>query len=180
MPDPANEKVLRATWNWRSPSEGDESGGLEGLRRQALTQFVVMVLVAAFLYFVLDHTLFVPFILALAAVVLVLGMALPRAYRPIHRFGRWLGQVVGKGLAYLLLVPFFYLFFMPVALLLRLQGRDPLHRSFRETNWTYWIRRAPKDRDENIDRQFMREDKAARGALRAVGATDSPQEGEGS
>ena len=107
-------------------------------------------------------------------------MAFPRAYRPIHRFGRGLGHVVGKGLAYLLLVPFFYLFFTPVAWLLRLQGRDPLHRGFREANWTYWIRRAPKDRDENIDRQFMREDKAARGELRAVGETDAPRGGDAS
>ncbi len=74
----------------------------------------------------------------------------------------------GKGLTYLLLVPFFYLFFTPAALILRAQGRDPLHRRFRDKRWTYWISRSPKERDENIDRQFMREDKEARGKLRPV------------
>jgi hypothetical protein len=170
MPDAMNQRVLRATWNWRSADEGGSVSGTAGLRRQAVIQTVVMVLVAAFLFFILDHTFFVPFILGLAALVLILGLAYPPAYRPIHRFGRWLGRAVGKGLTYLLLVPFFFLFFTPVALLLRLQGRDPLHRGFRDAQWTYWIRRSPKDRDENIDRQFLREDKVARDALRAVGS----------
>jgi hypothetical protein len=172
MPGLVNQRVLDATWNWRATGQKDPGSGTEGLRRQAVIQTVVMVLVAAFLYFILGHTYFVPVILALAAIVLALGLAYPPAYRPIHRFGRWLGRVVGKGLTYLLLVPFFFLFFTPVALILRLQGRDPLHRAFREENWTYWIRRAGKDRDDNIDRQFLREDKEARGELRAVDAGD--------
>lgn len=170
MPDQLNQRVLRATWDWRVAGEVTTGSAVSGLRRQAVIQAVVMALVAAFLYFIIGHTFFVPVILGLAAVVLVLGLVFPPAYRHIHRFGRWLGRTVGKGLTYLLLVPFFFLFFTPVALILRLQGRDPLHREFRESSLTYWIRRAAKDRDDNIDRQFMREDKEARGELRDVGS----------
>lgn len=176
MPDHLNQRVLRATWDWRAVGEVAPGSAVAGLRRQAVIQTLVMVLVAAFLYFIVGHTFFVPVILALAAVVLILGLAFPPAYRPVHRFGRWLGQVVGKGLTYMLLVPFFFLFFLPVAMVLRLQGRDPLHREFREPRWTYWIRRSAKDRNENIDRQFLREDKEARGELRAVDS-DSASEG---
>lgn len=171
-----NRNVVRATWNWRSPGGEKAGSATENLRRQALTQTMVMVLVAALLYFVFHHTFFVPVILALAAIVLILGMAFPSAYRPIHAFGRRLGIAVGKGLTYLLLVPFFFLFFTPVALILRAQGRDPLHRGFRDSQWTYWIRRPAKDSDDNIDKQFLREDKATREELRAVGTVAERRE----
>ena len=65
--------------------------------------------------------------------ILILGLFIPSAYRPVHTFGQWLGRVVGKTLNLVLLVPFYFLFFTPVALLLRLQGRDPLHRTNRES-----------------------------------------------
>lgn len=128
-----------------------------------------MGLVGAALFFGFQHLLFAKIVWGLAVLVVFLGLFIPPAYKPIHAFGRWLGNVVGKGLTYLLLVPFFFLFFFPVAVILRLQGRDPMHRTFRDPQWTYWIARSRRERGDNIDKQFLREDREARGNLRPTG-----------
>lgn len=161
---------MQATWDWRGRLAATKTGPDQGHRRQALIQAAVMSLIAAGLYFGLHHHLFARIIWAVAGLVLILGLFFPAAYRPVHAFGQWLGRVVGMALTYLLLVPFFFLFFTPVALLLRLQKRDPLHRHYRDPQWTYWIARNSKERGENIDRQFLREDREARQELRPVDA----------
>jgi len=170
MSETSSRRVMEATWDWQSRQDDTSTGSAGGHRRSALIQAVVMSLIAGVLYFGFHHHLFARVIWALAGLILILGLFLPAAYRPIHAFGRWLGRVVGKALTYILLVPFFFLFFTPVAILLRMQKRDPLHRAYRKSQWTYWIARSPKDRAENIDKQFLREDKEARGSLRPVGA----------
>ncbi len=168
MPD-NQTRVLQVTWNWREAVAGnaDRTGGL---RRAAVIQAVVMGIVAAILLYWLHHVLAGRIVAGLAAAVLALGLALPQAYRPVHAFGQTLGRAVGTCLAYVLLVPFFFLFFLPVALLLRLLGRDPLHRRFRDARWTYWVCRQPRPRGYNITKQFLHEDRAARGQLREVGS----------
>ena len=180
MPDSPTRPVLDATWNWREPADPSAGQGPTNLRRAALVQTAVMVLVAAGLQFLLHHGLFARIVLAMAAVVLILGLIHPPSYRPVHAFGRWLGRTVGKALTYLLLVPFFFLFFTPVALFLRWRGRDPLHRSFRDARWTYWIARSPKEPSENIDKQFLREERKGRGELREVGDMRPREGGPGS
>jgi|GEM_PF-312677 len=174
MSEASTRRVMETTWNWRSGLGGGPVPLPGNLRRSAVTQAAVMALVAAFLFYGLHHELLARVVLGLAGLVLVLGLAFPPAYRPVHAFGRWLGRVVGKALTYVLLVPFFYLFFTPVAMALRAQGRDPLHRRFRDPQWTYWIRRSPKARDENIDKQFLREEKECRSEFRNVGPEARP------
>ena len=178
MPDTPFSRVMQVTWNWRDPAGSSRVPAADNLRSNALIQGAVMGLVGSALYFGFHHVLLARIVWGLAVLVVFLGLFIPPAYRPVHAFGRWLGSVVGKGLTYLLLVPFFFLFFAPVAMILRLQGRDPLHRNFRDPQWTYWIARSRRDRGENIDKQFLREDREARGDQRPVG-TLPEDEGSG-
>ncbi len=165
--------VLEVTWNWRQADRSPAQG--TNLRRNAVIQALVTGAVAAVLLYGLGHELAGRIVAGVAVVVLLLGLFLPKAYGGVHRFGQTLGRAVGTALTYLLLVPFFYLFFLPVALWLRLRGRDPLHRTFRESKWTYWNSRRLRARDHNIDRQFLQEDRAARHALREVGTLPQRQ-----
>lgn len=168
MPD-SRPTVLQVTWNWREPVS-DQAQPNTNLRRAAIVQALVTGTVAVILYFGLGHQLAGRIIAGLATVVLLLGLFIPAAYAVIHRFGQTLGRATGSLLTHLLLTPFFYLFFLPVALWLRFRGRDPLHRTFRDPRWTYWVSRQPQPRDQNIERQFLLEDRAARGQLREVGS----------
>ncbi|MCP4547695.1 MAG: hypothetical protein GY835_14640 [bacterium] len=166
-------RVNQVTWDWRSASVGGSRSvdRIGVMRRAALIQVVVMGLVGVVLHLLLHHILFARIIWGLAAVILILGLTAPRLYRPIYRFGHWLGQLVGKLMLYVLLVPFYFVLFVPVSLYLKLRGRDPLQRTRREPGLTYWIPRRPKARDANIADQFLREDKAARNLNRPEGAS---------
>ncbi|NIP18141.1 MAG: hypothetical protein GWM87_08275, partial [Xanthomonadales bacterium] len=72
-----------------------------------------MLLIAWFLYAKLHHVLMSKVIVALAALVLISGLFLPRVFNAIERGGRRLGFWVGTGLTWILLVPFFYVVFVP-------------------------------------------------------------------
>ena len=173
---PTSPKVLAATWNWRQP-KSEAPAPAKSLRRAAVLQALVMSVVSALLQYGLGHVLAGRIVAGLALLVLVLGIFVPAAYRPLHTFGQTLGRWVGTALTYLLLVPFFFLFFAPVALWLRLRGHDPLHRTFRDPQWTYWISRQQQAADHNIKRLFLQEDRAARGALREVGSLPDREPG---
>ncbi len=172
--------VQECTWNWQEDSRpGTGNQNNRGpLLRQALLQSAIMALVGLFLFFVIGHLLMGKIVMVLAAVVLLLGILIPAAYARVHAFGQTLGQWVGRILLYVLMIPFFYLFMTPVALFLRLQKRDPLQRGLRDSQWTYWIPRVSRARDDNIEKQFLRENKTARYALRPVGTVGWKNEGE--
>lgn len=166
-----NASVQETVWNWRDKS-GQNAGTSEaaGLRRQAVIQAVVMGVIGFILLKWIGHPTFAKVVWGLAGVVLVLGLAAPRAYRPIHGFGQWLGRAIGALLTYVLLVPLYFLVFTPAALILRLQGRDPMQRQPRDRQYTCWVRRDRAATPESYTRQFLLEDKGARRELRPVGA----------
>jgi hypothetical protein len=161
--------VTEVTWPWRTADHGAAAPASD-LRRTALVQAVVMGILAACVLYVLGRALAGRLIAGAAILVLLLGFFVPAAYRRVHGFGQAVGRLVGGMLVYVLLVPFFYLVVVPGAIWLRLRGRDPLHRRFRAARYSYWVPRAPQARDQNIDRQFLQEDRTARGALRDVGS----------
>jgi hypothetical protein len=162
--------VTAAVWNWRERLGETRTSavGSAHLRRAAVCQAAAMLAIAAVLVFLLKHDRVGVVIAAAAVVILLLGLIAPRAYRPIHRFGQWLARGVGLVLVYVLMVPCYYLFFFPVAVLLRWQGRDPLHRRPRAAGLTYWIPRRQETPLDLYERQFTREDKQARELERPV------------
>ena len=164
--------VVRVTWNWQDPVTPRPRRHSGRLRRDAVVQALVMGVVGTLLVFVLGHVTVGRIVWLLAGVVLLLGLLWPAGYRPIHAFGNGLGRAVGTVLRYLLLVPGYWLVFVPGHLLLRLRGRDPLQRKYYPATDTYWIPRPAKTRDANIADQFLREDRDLRLARRPVGACD--------
>jgi len=89
---------------------------------------------------------------SLAAVVLVLGLFIPPAFqavqRALGRFGAW----VGAALTWLLLVPFFYLVFMPGHFIMQVLKKDPLQ--LREASAaSCWSERPPLKPD-HFKKQF--------------------------
>ncbi|MFH1845412.1 MAG: hypothetical protein ABIF77_19680 [bacterium] len=170
--------VSSVVWNWRNPVTEVIAAARHRneLRRASALQVGVMAVIGALLYFWLQHHLMAQIVWGLAGLFLLLGLGFPPAYRPIHRFGRWLALVVGSALIYVLLVPFFYLFVFPVSVLLRLQRRDPLHRAYRAADLTYWIPRLKASGPDTYERQFLREDKLAKGQHRPVGSLPDRQQ----
>lgn len=76
------------------------------------------------------------------------------AYRKIERFGQLLGKWTGTGLTYLLLVPFFYLVFVPGRLAMRLAGKDPMRRKFPSEEASCWSPRRGRMDERHYGKQF--------------------------
>jgi len=81
--------------------------------------------------------------LIVAGTFLILAFLFPQTLRPLNlvwfRFGLLLHKIVNP-------VVMGFLFFstvLPIAILLRLFGKDPLHRKFDAEAETYWIKRDP-------------------------------------
>lgn len=82
---------------------------------------------------------------ALALVVIFLSAACvrPAWLRPLNRAWTQLGLLLGKITAPIVTGLLFFLVVTPVALLLRMLGKDPLRRSFDAQAATYWTERKP-------------------------------------
>jgi hypothetical protein len=167
-------RVIEATWNWRDDAAEARRAAAEraALRRTALVQVAVTALAGVAVLLLLDHQLVARILWIASAVVLVIAIAAPQLYRPVRTFGARVGHAVGVALTYLLLVPFFYLFFAPVGLVLRLLRRDPLHRGGKAPGLSLWIHRREKARDQNVADQFLREDRHDWSSERPAGTVD--------
>jgi len=131
-------------------------------------QAVVLGLVGVVVRFGLGHASVAVVVWVLAALALVLGLAKPAAFAPVHRFGQALANVVGVALTWLLLAPFYVVGFGLAALVVRLRGADPMQRQLLPAGLSYWIRRRRGAETNDYSRQFRVEDHGARAERRPL------------
>ncbi len=81
--------------------------------------------------------------LVAAGVFLAAGFLVPAALRPLNRVWFLFGMVLHKIVNPLVMGLLFYLTITPMALVMRLLGKDPLNRRFDSQAKSYWIERRP-------------------------------------
>jgi hypothetical protein len=92
--------------------------------------------------------------LVTAIVFTLLALAVPSVLMPLNQLWRWIGPKIAAINNAIILGAVFYLFVTPVGLIMRLFGRDPLHRSINEKVATYWTTvQRPAD-SESFSDQF--------------------------
>jgi len=96
--------------------------------------------------FKLDHLWLALILYLLGLLVLIGGYFIPPLFTAFESLGRMLGRLVGVGMTYLLLVPFYYLCFFPGRLILNATKKDPMRRQWNPGGNTYWIDK-PKNED---------------------------------
>ena len=78
-------------------------------------------------------------VFCIAAVILFSALVSPKGlYRALEGLFAALGNFTGRALTWLMLVPLFYLFFLPFGLLLRRGSRDRMKRYFEPDRASYW------------------------------------------
>jgi hypothetical protein len=164
----APNPVSRVVW----PRDGRPLSVGPDLRRAALLQAAVLGVVGLFVRFVLGHDVVAWVVWLLAATALVLGLARPAAFAPLHRFGQFLGRVVGTLLGWLLLAPFYVLGFGAAALVMRLRGADPMQRRMLPAGFSYWVRRRRSSETDDYTKQFRVEDRGVRAERRPLANDD--------
>lgn len=69
---------------------------------------------------------------------LLVALILPSALLPLNRLWGVLAVRIARAFNFVLLATFFYLFVLPLGFIIRLTGRDPMHRDFDPDPKTYW------------------------------------------
>ena len=147
--------VSSVVWPWREKDAAKAAPQKTGpAASSVLLQAGIMAVIGALVYWKLDKHAMGLVVWILAAIVLVSGFFIPPVFKAIERFGKTLGKWVGAILSWGLLAPFYYLFFFPANLLLKLRGKDPLHRPCPTGEPTYWTPRKPVTDAAQYRKQF--------------------------
>ncbi|HMI30851.1 MAG TPA: SxtJ family membrane protein [Candidatus Limnocylindrales bacterium] len=75
--------------------------------------------------------------------VALLYFAVPSLRRPFYLGWIYVTYPIGYVLSHVILGAVFYLVFTPVGLVMRMLGKDPLHRRFDRAAATYWVKHDP-------------------------------------
>lgn len=113
-----------------------------------------MLVVAALLVFLVEAPRMGLAVCGAAAVVLISGLWVPVVFCGIDRAVRALATAVGAMLTWMLLVPFFYLAFVPTRLIQVIRGRDPMHREFPGRDTSFWIPHKARTTEQDYRKQF--------------------------
>lgn len=100
------------------------------------------------------RTILPAILFGVAAVMLVSGLLIPALFIRIEKAGQALGRGVSVALTWILLVPFYFLVFVPGRLILMARGIDPLCRQFPTDAPTYWVPRKPVGSIDEYKRQY--------------------------
>lgn len=144
------KSVRETVWPWDAARRGIVGTSLV---RRLLIQLAVMGVVAL-VFFLLGGRRMALVVLVVAGLLAGTALTAPKAYELIEAFLRRLGVWAGAGITWLLLVPFFYLCFVPARLLLRLAGKDPMRLAFPSPQSTCWKSRETPSAREDYQRQY--------------------------
>jgi hypothetical protein len=118
-------------------------------RLSAALKSLIPIAVGALFLWVFNKPLVGTIVLSIGSVLLLLGLCLPAAYAAFEAGVHRALVVFSVILAWVLLVPVYYLGFAPIRLLRGLLGDDPLRRSFRQGETSCWI--DVPDRAKSVD-----------------------------
>ena len=137
-------------WNWEEKPEDREPPPSIG---SLLMRCCVMYAIAACLWH-FHGPVGAAVVGGLATLFLISGTLSPAARTLQERLGQFLAVVVGTVLAYVLLVPFFFLCFVPGRILLLITGKDPLCRARKTNAPSYWLDKPKRESDDRYERMF--------------------------
>lgn len=146
----SQRRVRELVWPWDQPPQ---PGTARPLWQRVLIQMCVMGVIAG-LFFVFGKRGMTYFIVGLAFLFLLLAVISPLTYGrkedALRRFAIW----VGSALTHLLLLPFYWICFVPARLLLRIRKIDPMARHFPASTDSCWQPHPPMPKAEAYKRQY--------------------------
>ena len=111
------------------------------LRNFGLTMAAALALMGVAMRFVGHHPRRAFWMWALAATLLLFGLAAPRALKGIHRVWMGLAFVLGWFVSRIILGVIFFGIITPIGVVMKLAGKDVLREKMDRSATTYWIPR---------------------------------------
>jgi hypothetical protein len=102
----------------------------------------IFLIVSAYLWSQDSKTTTIQIFLVLALVFLALALLMPVALRPLNKAWYKLGLLMGRVVSPIVLGILFFILISPIAIVMRLAGRDPLKLRKQDVQ-SHWIDRAP-------------------------------------
>ena len=92
--------------------------------------------------------------LGVAAVILALALARPTVLGPANRLWLRVGLLLNRVVNPVVMAIMFFVVLTPLAIVMRLAGKDPLRRNFDRGASSYWIAREPGPAPDTMKNQF--------------------------
>ncbi|HPT16917.1 MAG TPA: hypothetical protein PK388_06515 [Kiritimatiellia bacterium] len=146
-----SDRVMETVWPWWKTPAGQVA---ESCGRRALIQAAILAAVGAGLRFGLHREIMAGVAWGMGALIAVSGFFLPSLFRALERLGGRLGHGTGVALTYLLLVPFYFLVFVPARAALALRGKDPMQRRFPAPEASCWTPKKTNPKLNHYRKQF--------------------------
>jgi hypothetical protein len=106
-------------------------------------------------HFLKGHAGAYPWFWGTGAVSLALSLFVPRAMRPVYIAFTKIAHAIGWFNTRVILTLIYYVILTPIALIMRLLRKDPLHRRLARDLTSYWIERASVTAaKESLEKQF--------------------------
>lgn len=146
--------VTEVVWPWKEGEATSSSQAVAGIRKAALLQGVIGGAIGTGVYLYLSPTVgYVAW--GLSGFLALIGLLSPTGlYASIKSGLDGFGRVVGTVMAWLLLLPVYYLFFTPFRLLFRGGKKDAMTRWLDPDAQSYWVTRDGEIKKESYERQF--------------------------
>ncbi len=150
----SSKSVAEVVWPWKEAEESCSANSANAVRVSALIHGVIGGIIGTGVYFYLSPA--VGYIAwSLSGVLALLGLASPTgAYAKVRAAMDTFGRIVGTVMAWLLLLPVYYLFFTPFRILFRGGKKDAMTRWLDPNAETYWVTREGESSKESYERQF--------------------------
>ena len=147
-------RVSKTTWNWTA-SEAVEvvKNSSSHDRKKVLITTPIAFLIAYCVHRFLHHTTMAWIIVGIASFIAFSAFFLPPVYRAIDRFFQAFARWVGVAMTYLLLVPAFFILFLPVRAVFAMGGKDPMRLKLLPDEPSYWLEHPGVTRDDHYRKQ---------------------------
>lgn len=145
-------RVTETVWPWRR--EATASARPPSFRLRGSLEAAVMLIVATVMFNCFDRVVPPVLLLVLATLVLIGAWFVSPLYAGIQRAVLALGVILGRAMAWLLLVPFFYTVFTLGRLGFAFARKDPLQRRYDPARASYWTPRPPSRGTASYSRQY--------------------------
>jgi len=126
--------------------------GKKELREFGLTIGGILVILCALVFWRGRRELW-PYLLASGVLLIVLGLALPRALKPVQKAWMAVAVIIGFFVSRFILLVLFYLVLTPLGLIAKLFGKDLLDQKIDKNAKSYWRARRPGKR-EDCEKQY--------------------------
>ena len=140
-------------WNWKAREQNGRLSNSE-LRKKGILPITLTLIIGSLFRFYLEwhHSSIVVY--GFCAFFVLVTLFLPGWLLKIEKFMLTFGKWVGTVLTWILLLPFFFVAFVPLRLMQMLSKSDPLKKKYDASLQSYWLERDLENQRSNIEKQY--------------------------